>query len=293
VNPYGRKDGGRRGLMLRGPWDASCARVIKQERLTAIYLNSAKGWIEHDVGFLREVPEIEEVGIIAPSVSGLEALECLKRLKELEITCSTQSVVDFTQLPVLDRIYVYWWPGAASLFRCSSLTRVHLDKVTKFPQRWAAQWGGLRELTLANCALTEISEVSALPLLEKLELLNLKRITDYSPIAQLGSLRWLAIRGCKSLLTLDIVRSLHALEVLLIEDAGNIESLEPLRSLTNLQAVSFVGTTTIVDGDLGVLDTLPRLSMLGFGPRRHYTHKLVKPWAWSNFGKPDKLLERK
>jgi len=60
VNPYGRKDGGRRGLMLRGPWDASCARVIKQERLTAIYLNSAKGWIEHDVGFLREVPEIEE-----------------------------------------------------------------------------------------------------------------------------------------------------------------------------------------------------------------------------------------
>jgi hypothetical protein len=92
---------------------------------------------------------------------------------------------------------------------------------------------------------------------------------------------------------IDFVRSLAALEVLRLEDDGELESLEVLGSLKNLQAVSLVGSTTVKDGDLSALESLPRLSMLAFAPRRHYTHKLLKKWSWADFGKPDKLLERK
>jgi hypothetical protein len=291
VNPYGRKDGGRRGLMLRGPWDSSCADLIKREKLTAVYLNVAKGWTGEDCSFLRSVPDIEEVGIIASQVAGLEALESLNKLKELEITCSTTSVVDFTKLPSLERVYVYWWPGALSLFQCTSLRRVHLDKVKQFPDGFAQHWLALKELTLSNMSLSNLNELKPLTTLEKLELHNLRGLEDFSVLASMKSLRWLSIRGCKGLTALDSVQGLDQLEVLLLDDGGMIETLRPLKSLAALKALSFTGTTSVADGDLSVLVTLPRLAMLGFAPKRHYTHRLVKKWAWSNFDVPDRLLE--
>lgn len=294
VNPYGRReDSGRKGLMLQGAWSPASAALIKREGIKALYLNSSKGWVEHDCSFLKEVPEIEELSIIAPKVVGLESLQSLKALKELEVTCSTSSVVDFTQNPVLERVYVYWWAGAASLFGCESLRRVHLDKIPRLPPEWHRSWTKLREFTLANSSQPGLQDLDKLTALSQLELLNLSRIEDFSVIARLPGLRWLAVCGCKALQRIDFVGSLAALEVLRLEDDGELDSLAPLRPLKNLQAVSLRGTTTVKDGDLSVLEALPRLSMLAFASRRHYSHKLVKTWSWSDFGKPDRLLERK
>jgi len=41
------------------------------------------------------------------------------------------------------------------------------------------------------------------------------------------------------------------------------------------------------------LEDLPELAMLMFGPRKHYSHRLVKTWSWSHFSTPDRLLEKK
>lgn len=294
VNPYGRRDdGGRKGLMLQGPWDPSYAAVVKREGIKALYLNSSKGWVDHDCSFLDQVPEIEELSIIAAKVVGLESLHSLKQLRELEVTCSSTSVVDFTQTPMLERVYVYWWAGAASLFNCESLRRVHLDKIARLPEGWHRNWLKLQEFTLANSSQPRLDDLEQRSSLSKLELLNLSRLEDFSVIGRVPSLRWLAICGCKSLKRIDFLRALVALEVLRLEDDGELESLEVLSSLRNLQAVSLVGTTTVNDGDLSPLEALPRLSMLAFAPRRHYTHKLLKRWSWADFGKPDTLLERK
>lgn len=291
VNPYGRKDGGRRGLMLKGPWDASCAELMRREGLNTLFLNSSRGWVGHDCAFLRELPQLEELSILAPTVTALEALESLQRLQELEITCSTRSKVDFARLASLERAYVYWWPSAATLLHSSSLRRVHLDKAPALPAGWASGWAALQELALSNSVTSSLDELAGLPNLEKLELHNLPKVADFSPVGGLARLRWLSVRGCRQLRSIDFAATLRSLEVLLLDDNAEIASLAPLAALDRLQALSFTGTTRIADGDLSVLASMRQLSMLGFAPRRHYSHRLIKPWAWSNFGKPDRLLE--
>jgi hypothetical protein len=291
VNPYARKDSGlRRGLMVRGHWSDDCANTIRREGITALYLNSAKGWCDNDVSFLRSIPQIEELAISTSALSGLESLEALANLRELEITCSTRSQVDFTRLVHLERVYLYWWKGAESLFGCSNLSRVYLDKVAGFPPAWTDKWSSVLDLTIANSRLLDLDAVSGLTQLEKLELHNLRQLTDFTPIARLQRLRWLSIRGCKGLASLDFVDRLRSLEVLLLDEGGSIPTLAPLSGVASLKALSFTGSTSVEDGDLGVLEHLPRLGMLAFAPRHHYTHRLVKKWAWSNLEQPDKLL---
>ena len=113
------------------------------------------------------------------------------------------------------------------------------------------------------------------------------------PITMCGFLKWLNIDGFPNLNRLEFVRELSQLEVLLISNDGEIESLSPVSRLKKLKALAFGGSTTIKDGDLSQVAHLPELAMLMFAPRRHYSHELLKEWDWNNFNHPDKLLRRK
>ena len=79
-----------------------------------------------------------------------------------------------------------------------------------------------------------------------------------------------------------------------LTDCGELDSLAPLSGLRSLKALAFAGAkTTLRDGDLRPLLDLPKLSMVMFGARRHYSHKIVKRWSWDNLEQPDRLLAPK
>jgi hypothetical protein len=295
-NPYKAQDypKNRKGLLLQGAWNPDYQRLIEENEIEAIFLNSSKGWTDSDCSFLSLLPMLKEVNIIAAKVSGLEVLAEMPNLTDLAITASVDSQVSFERSTSLRNCYIYWWPGAASIFQCRSLQSVHLDSLRTFPEDWSSRWPELKSLTLANSKkIKNIEGISALRNLTKLELLNLGELADFSSIYCLQDLTWLAIRGCRLLRSIEFVSNLEKLEVLLLSENREIDTLAPLLSLHNLKAFSFVGTTVIKDGDLTGLTTLPNLSMLGFAPRKHYSHNLIKPWNWNNFGNPDKLLESK
>ncbi|MDG2383069.1 MAG: hypothetical protein P8N76_15485 [Pirellulaceae bacterium] len=92
----------------------------------------------------------------------------------------------------------------------------------------------------------------------------------------------------------SFIRELPGLEILNLDDVGVMESLQPVRQLSRLRALSFAGrTTTIADGDLEPLEGCSQLAMLMFAERRHYSHKRIKRWNWVDFYEPDRLLEQK
>ena len=64
--------------------------------------------------------------------------------------------------------------------------------------------------------------------------------------------------------------------------------------MISLKALAFSGASTyIIDGDITPLLNLKELSMLMLVDRKHYTHKVIKPWNWENYGIKDTLLEKK
>jgi len=142
--------------------------------------------------------------------------------------------------------------------------------------------------------MTSLEAIADLSKLEKLELFGFRKLDSLNGIERLTSLRSLTLDGCSLLSDLKPLSELSNLEHLDVSGWKSITTLSPLRSLDKLRAFCFAGERTkVVDGDLSPLEDLPQLSMLMFGPRQHYSHKLVKPWRWSNFLAPAVLLERK
>lgn len=294
-NPYEDKlSKGRIGLMVKGSWDNSLYDVIKSKNIKALYFNSARGWRDTDYSFLKSLENIEELNIIAASSVNLEAIELMSRLKELSITTTTRSNIDFSKLPTLEKCFLSWWPEAKNIFNAPALKELYLDGMKFKDFSILASLDSLRKLTLANCNVENIDFLISLTRLVHLELLNCRKIRNFTPISKLSKLEWLHIGGTKNISSIDFIAALKNLEVLLLTDVSDIATLKPVSKLLSLKALGMPGSkTNIIDGDLSCLTKLPRLAMLMFAPRKHYSHTLIKTWDWSNFDKPDRLLEEK
>lgn len=293
VNPYGGvSNQNRKGIMIGGPWVDEIASFVQENDIKAVYFNSAKGWKGSDFSFLTQLKTVEELSIISSSANGLEALEEMDCLKELSITATTKDKVDFAMLQNLEKCYLYWWTGAASITECYQLTNLYLDKPSLKDFSKLSALTRLSSLTLANCQVNDLHWLKSLSELTELEFLNCRKLNDFLSIQNCPKLTKLTIRGSRLLSNLDFVVGLRNLEVLVVSDNGDIDSLAPLAELKGLKALSFAGSTVVKDGNLSVLEVLPKLSMLMFQGKKFYTHKLIKKWDWSNFDIPDILLEK-
>lgn len=294
VNPYNEKDSAlRKGVMVCGPWEDSITEYINKKQIRALYLNQAFGWEDTDYRFLSDLGSIEELDIIALKTDDISAIGSMRNLKDLGINCAAGGIVDFSNLKQLQRCYLVWWPGAGSIFDVESLEDLYIDKVKLADYSVFSRLKNLRKLTIGHSPIDSVGWMPELKRLEDFRMHYCKKCTDFSVIGSCHQLKRLSISN-NNLTNLEFVNGLHALEFLDISDNGKIDSLKPLENLKSLKAIAFAGSkTTIVDGDLSVLERLPKLSMLMFGPRKHYTHKLIKKWNWENFDKPAKLLEKK
>ncbi|MCL4677477.1 MAG: hypothetical protein KJ017_02665 [Alphaproteobacteria bacterium] len=294
TNPYNQKQSKNlKGLIVRGYWDDSIITFIKKNNIKALYLNSAKGWKQKNYSFLSKLNSIEELDIISSEAEGLVHIEKMNNLISLSISTNTQDIIDFSKLLNLQNCYIAWWKGAESILDCTWLRKVYLDerKIVDFSK--LGRFSKLESLVLANTRIESIEFLNELNDLKELELYNCRKLLNFKPIQHCKNLKKLSIEGCSNLSNLEFIRELTSLEILNISDNSVLESLAPLKKLENLRAFSFAGNTKIKDGDLGVLDNLPKLSMLMFQPHRHYTHTLMKPWDWKNFNYPDKVLKKK
>lgn len=294
VNPYNSSESRERpGLVVKGPWRPALAEYVNKNGIKALYFNSSLGWKGEDFSFLAELPEIAELNILTSTASGLNALESLKKLEELSLTCATKDKVDFTQLPALKNCYIYWWSGATSIADCVGLEEAYFDKIKLNDFDALGGLKALKKLTLANTPMSSLAFLSSLGHLRELALLNCRKIESFEPVAGCKGLSRLTISGSNQLTKIDFLAPLLDLEVLDLSDNGRIADIEVLRDHTKMKAFSFSGSTNIGDGDLTQLEHLPKLAMLMFQPRRHYSHKLIKEWNWVNFNCPDNLMERK
>lgn len=293
VNPYkSRASKNVAGLMIGGPWVESIREYISRNDIKALYLNYARGFVGSDLSFLANLSKIEELGIVAGEVENLSAIESMEALTHLSISAHTRESIELSKLGSLENLFLHWWKGANSVFECTTVKNLYLDEVKLKDLSALGNLSKIHTLTIGNSPVKNLSFLPGLDHLTKLALLNCRKVADFSPISSLRRLDWLEIRGTKELTSLEFVRCLTKLEVLLIESNSEIASLEPLIDCQDLKAFSFRGTKmNVSDGDLGVLTTLPKLSMLGFQDRKRYSHRLIKPWNWKDFDHPSVLLE--
>ena len=280
------------GLLIKEKWDKEYLKLIRKKKVDCLFLNHARGWSCDDYSFLSEL-DIQLLHIIDTHDRGIDAIESLGRLKSLSLNLPNKTRVDFKRLADLTYCFTYWSKYTESILEAKSLVSLYLDgfKVKGSPD--FSELNQLKELTLGNSNIESLSFLSHLPDLQRLELLNCKKIKDFLPVGHLKELRRLNIDGYRDIGSLAFLSTCTELEVLLL-NVGKIRNIEVLKNLRKLKALSFNGPFTVVeDGNLKVLTSLPLLAMLMIQNRKHYTHKLIKPWSWKNFDLPDVLLQEK
>ncbi len=296
INPYKAKESkNRKGLKVSGAWSKEIASYIKENDIKALYLNYTWGWTEIDYSFLEQLDTIEELNIIASDAHNFSAIQGMGQLQQLSLSLNIKETIDFTANKKMTKCFLSWWNGASSIFECPWLEDLYLDRTTKYDLSGLGALKKLRKLQVGNSTYDSLAWLPDLAdHLIELSLYNCRKITDFTPISSCSKLERLVLSGCKELLKLDFLNKQYKLNVLNISDTGEIESFAPLKELKELKAFACAGKTTIIkDGDLHVLTELPKLAMVMFAPRRHYTHKIIKKWNWNNYDHPDVLLEEK
>ena len=274
------------GAMVAGSWSPELTRFLVESRIPALYLNTARGWNGNrgDYGFLAELSQLKLLSLLASDALDLSPLERLSALERLSLQCATRRKIDFAALPKLRSVSLTWWAGAASILAHHGVESLTL--ISPKPRDWAQLSGStqLKKLRMMGGNVAELDFLRGWPNLAQLELQPARALRRVSGVNSLPALRYLAIDEAHGIEDLDAIAGCKTLEALNLRDLGRIPTLRFLSDLTNLKVLFFSGSTNVEDGDLSFLDELPRLSMLHFAPRRHYSHRPTRATNWNQFG---------
>jgi hypothetical protein len=159
---------------------------------------------------------------------------------------------------------------------------------------WAAVADQIEELVLSDYDPPDLRRLSEARALQELRLLTPKNLETLDGVEAFSHLQLLEVRGgrrrrdatanravaptqrrlrlesCPRLTSIEWVSELHHLGELRVTNSGNIESAQPLRSLTAIETLYLYESTRFVDGDLTPIDALINLRDLRLAARTHY-----------------------
>lgn len=286
---------GRKRMTIEGGWNDKYLDIIKEKNITALNFNVSLGWRGQDFSFLQSIigRGIKQIDIIIGESTGLEVIGELTELCSLKIVAYTKSAIDFSHLTNLRRVALDWWPGANSIFDLECLEVLglydcrlkNLERIASFPN--------LKKLDIRNSSFRDLGFIDTNNQLDVFWLRANRSIVSFEPLTAMKNLQRLMVDECRGLSNIEFVQDFERLEHFDFSACGAIPTIRPACQVKTLKALGFFGSTNIIDGDLSCLTKLPKLAMLGFASRKHYTHKLIKKWNWNNFDKPDNLLEKK
>jgi hypothetical protein len=259
--------------VITSDWAPGLSRSLRAKNVLELELNYAKGWRGNDLWFLEELPHLRAFKIIDWEIPSVEPIHFLHDLRALDVMTYCKTAVRFAEFPQLEDCGLEWRPKSESLFSCTTLKRLFVNRFKGEDVDAFSSLVNLESLGILNAPVGNLRGLSALKRVRRLRLGNLRRLISLSGIEGLAALEELNIDTCRRIGSIDAVASLSGLRKLYFNNVGEIESLKPLAKLTRLESVVFSESTNIVDGDLSPLLRQKNLSRVAFQNRRHYSHR--------------------
>lgn len=262
---------GRRAV-IAAPWSEETTRFLISEKIVDLELNQAKGWRGSDLSFLAALPDLQKFKINDFTISSVEPIHFLHNLRGLEVMTYCKTELRFAEFPLLEDCGLEWRPKATSLFGCTTLKKLFVNRYKGTDTDPFAELSELESLAILNAPIKNLRGLSALKKLRSLRLANLSRLTSLAGIEGLTKLEELDINTCRGFNSIEEIGHLPRLRKLHLNNDGRIDSLKPLDKLSCLESVLFYESTDIADGDLSPLLRQKHFANVSFRNRRHYTH---------------------
>lgn len=255
-------------LSVVGPWTRRLTSQWEDAGRPGIYYRSVATDTLSFLADLEGLPSFASYGPITTDI-GIESRPELTRLA-LNSDCSeARDLSAFAKLVSLggpDRCH----RGLESLV---SLRQLAMPRWQSRNCERLSVLRSLRKLRFYQSAkLESLAGLEQLPELRELSVGYSRRLCDVSVLSS-ASLRSLEIISFRPELDLSFVTRLPNLQILRLENCPRIASLQPLSSHPTLKIASLSGTSTVLDGDMSPLLTIPNLELMGYTNRKHYSHK--------------------
>lgn len=260
-------------MVLQGAWSPSAAGAVRDGGIKQIELNYAKGWTGDDYAFLRELPELEALEITDWNATDVSAVNDLTALRHLKVFTYCKTELRFDRFPRLEECSLEWRPRARSLFQHTGVKRLFVNHLPGRDLKDLSRMHSLERLSLASPKIEALAGVEGLTRLSFLGLYWARRLATLVGVGALAALTHLEVNDCRKIRDIGPIAELRELRQLHLCNDGEIESFAPLRGLRKLEVVLFYESTNVLDGDLGVLKTLPKLADVAFMDRPHYSHR--------------------
>ena len=262
---------GQKYLNVQNSWDAQAETLIKEQKIDYLWLSSGD-W--GDFAFLKTIKENIKILRLTTDCPDLQGLHTLSNLEDLTLDVVTKSFLDFSMFPKLKRCHIFWNPNFSfNLFELKALEFLSIRYFGGNSFQPFSNLENLLELEIMESKLFTLDGVAKLQKLQNLVLYNLKKLSNIDELSYLQDLKLLSLNNCQNIGSLRCLSSLVSLETLHLASMGQLDSLYFLTFLTQLECFNFSGSTNINDGNLTLLTELPKLKLVGFQNRKHYTHK--------------------
>lgn len=260
---------GRTVLWIDSERIEDCLSYYRSNNIDSIGVNPVRGYSLKNLDFIKQFSEITELDIVYPP-DGPFDLSPIQTLRDLRSLIISGPVA--LKLEIFPKLEVFrgGWQPKLQLKGCDKLRILdlsgykpkakNLDDLPRLPS--------LRELSLVQSPLINLSGVECFEGLKKVELAYLTKLCSLNNLHQIQGLEVLDCQKCRKLTNHEKVRALKNLKVLRFNDCGEIQDLDFINDIPNLKEFRFVNTN-IVNGDL---TPLIRLQRVGFFAKKHYSH---------------------
>jgi len=260
---------GPRVVLTREPTPDELAK-LRARAVLEVVMNDGLGWRGTSVAFVAELPWLRalELRSIVVKIEDDSAVSDLHELVKLALDTYCTNAIDFSGMPLLERLSYIWRKRTSGL---ATLRRLRELSLTQYGVADLAELSEMKQLArfeVFGGAVREIRDIASLTELRWVRLASLRRLTSLDGMEALGQLDFLMIQSCKGIQSLQPLAGCVNLRELYLDSVGDIESLLPLQRLKRLEAVSLIETTTVGDGRIAFLREMG--VKLNFGPRKHY-----------------------
>ncbi|PIE46533.1 MAG: hypothetical protein CSA42_08050 [Gammaproteobacteria bacterium] len=259
-------------MVLTGSWEKAYSKIIGSQKIFALRLSESAGWKSDDLSFVAELTQLRGIEIYSWKVKDIKPIQDLINIESIGLQCEFEEQIDFSVFNNLIDCHLMWRPKCESLFSCTSLKTLNIDK---YPYQ---DFIGLKSLTLlerlqiTSRKLESVKGIEELAELKILDLFNCPKLSSLHGIENLASFHTLELENCKKIDDLNTISNHNQIEKIVLNSCGKIKTLSPIESCKNLKELTFIENTVIEDGNLTLFNRLPNLKKMLFANRKHYSH---------------------
>lgn len=270
------------GVEISKKYLKECLDYIKKNNIKKIDIIDSlyKG---EDLNFLEECPLVEDIRVDSIFLKDISGLYHLKNLRNLTLgessTIDGKNEINLTPFTNLEMIDLTWTKKISGLHSLKNLKELCLRKYSPASKNIdeLRHLYNLEVLQIRTSKVESLRGIEDLQKLQEIELSYLRTLETIKHLAALdSSLKRIEIVNCKKIKDYSALKDLLSLEWLMLYNCGELDSLEFVNGLHHLKHFVFP-KTNVLDGNIS---PCLHINYCYFDSKKHYSHKWKDIERW-------------